>query len=228
MRTLRLLAMAGVLTAGCSGTPTKPSPPSTTTTATPPPSPAPAPPMTVTGTVLDEAGLPAAGAAVSIAANGVAPVSAATDAYGRYSVTLPAVSYFWGNADKAGYETTSRDSYFSESPRVLNFRLFRPVRVDTGNSVHVFVTTDGSICGFDDEWFCRTIRVSAAQSGALVVEGTADDSSVPLTLTIGAVDPPCCTATVPKTVRVGDEVLVYVLLPWNGRVTGVTLRPSIR
>jgi len=184
--------------------------------------------MTITGTVVDESGAPAPGATVKIASNGVAFGTAVTDVGGRYSVTGPAIAYFWGTADKSGYETTLRDSYFTESPGVLNFRLFPSVRVAGGSSVHVAVTKDGSICGFDDEWFCRIVRVTAGQSGSLAIDGTADDSSLQAAVAIGTVDPGCCRAPAAKTVAAGDEVLVYVLFPWNGRVSGVTVRTSVR
>ena len=227
MRMLLWVATTALLISACSGTTTQPS------QATPPPAaparvPVPAVPMRVTGRVVDENGVGVAGATVTLTTPDSLRVPGQTGANGGYAITIPAVAYFSGTADKPGYETTFRDSYFLSAPDTLNFRLFQPLRIGDGTSAHVTVTSDGPICGFDDEWFCRTVHIQASRTGRLTVDATSDDPSVRPAIAIRALADLCCEAPAPVNVGAGEEVPVYVLLWWNGPVTGVRIRPSIQ
>jgi hypothetical protein len=183
--------------------------------------------MNLSGTVIDESGTPIGGATVSLSPAGGSASTAVTDTNGRYALALPATADFGGHADKAGYDSTWRDAYFAAGPGILNFRLFRTLRIADADSAHVMVTTDGSVCGIDDEWLCRTVRVSASRAGTLDVQGIADDPSIRPLIGIGEVGYACCPAPSSVVVSAGAEVLVYIQLAWNGRGTGVTLRTSI-
>ena len=185
--------------------------------------------VTIGGTVVDDLGIPLTGATVSLTPYGVPSTSAVTDASGRYAVTLPATYDFGGRADKSGYETTWRDSYFEAGPGTLNFRLFRTIRVQDTDSTHLTLSADGSICGDDDEWFCRAVHVSVTHTGTLSVQASADDPTAQVLIGIGQVSHLyCCpTPTSSTVVAVGDDVLVYVQLPFNRPVTGVTLRTMV-
>jgi len=227
MRIPPWVAASALLVSACSGTTTQPSQP-IPPPASPAPAPAPAAPMTVTGSVVDENGAGLGGATVTLTTPDSSRVMGQTDASGRYAITIPTVAFYSGTADKPGYETTFRDSYFLSAPHTLNFRLFQPLRIVDGTSAHVTVTSDGAICGFDDEWFCRSVHVQASHAGMLSVDATSDDPSIRPTVSIRVVADPCCEAPGPVMVGAGEDVLVYVMLWWNGPVTGVRIRPSIQ
>jgi Carboxypeptidase regulatory-like domain len=223
MRMLPWAAAGALLVSACSGSPTRPSqaiPPPPTPAA---PAPVPAAPVNVTGRVVDENGVGLAGATVALRTSDPMRATGQTDASGRYAITLPATAYFWGTADKPGYETTFRDSYFLSAPATLDFRLFQPLRIVDGTSAHVTVTSDGPICGFDDEWFCRTVHIQASHDGMLNVDATSDDPSIRAAIAIRPGPDFCCEAPAPVKVGAGDDVPVYVLLWWNGPVTGVRI-----
>jgi hypothetical protein len=196
---------------------------------TPAPTPAAQSSVKITGTVLDESGAAIGGATVSLSNSGVGSTdshAAVTDNNGRYEITLTGVVGYGGHADKTGYETTWRDSEFAAAPNVLNFRLFRTVHITDADSAHVTVTTDGSVCGIDDDWWCRVVRVTATRPGTLTVQTISDDPSIHAIAVIGTIGL-CCPGPSQAAVSAGDELLVYVHLPWNGPGTGVAIHTSI-
>jgi hypothetical protein len=186
--------------------------------------------MTVQGTVVDEAGVAIGGASVTLGGDSSSPpLTAVTDFSGHYELhVVTSNNYFGGHADKTSYETTWRDSYFAASPGVLNFRLFQPLRLAAGDSAHLNVTADGSLCGIDDEWYCRIVRVHADRAGTLEVQATPDNPSIRAVAAIGNVSYDCCPSAASVSVSAGQEVLIYVQLDWDKPTTGVTLRTSMR
>ena len=225
------LVLVAVVAAACSGNESKtPVAPSASVPA--PAAVRPTVQTTVRGTVLDEAGVPVGGATVAFSGAPQLPTPSTTvmtDPNGNYEVTVASsMDFYWGRADRASYESTYRPSYFAANPGVLNFRLFQPVRIAAGDSVHIAVTADGPICGYDDEWFCRTVRVRAGSPGILSVQAVPDDPSIPAVAAIQTPGGGCCPEPTTVAVSPGNEVIVYVELAWNKPVTGVTLNTSIR
>jgi hypothetical protein len=149
---------------------------------------------------------------------------------GRYELSLPLSSYYVGTADKANYETTWRvGSYSFTGPNTLNFRLFGTLRMMDIDALHVAVTTDGSICGIDAEWWCRTVHVFTRHAGTLDVRVMSDDPSVQSEVSIGfPISPPCCPSETSAVVSAGQDVMVNVLLWEYGPGGGVLLRTSIQ
>ncbi len=223
----RTLILVACVASACGGNTRTPNPTSPSPSLQPTPSPQVS--ATITGTVIDEAGAPVSGATVTLSGASMAatPSSVVTDAAGHYGVTVQDSLGYGGHADKAGFETSWRDSYFEAGPYVLNFRLFRTLIMTDTDSVHLTVTTDGSVCGIDDDWWCRSVRVNASHTGTLTVDAIPDDLGLHPLVAIGPMGL-CCSAPSSIAVASGDQVTVYLHLPWSEPGGRVMLRTSIR
>ncbi len=212
-----LLLLTAGLGCGTSSSPTPVVPTAVTS------SPAPTQSIIVQGTVVNEAGAPVIGGLLTFLTPAGQPKTV-TDSIGHYQIGIAGGQNFGARAEMDGYESTYRDDYFTAGPGVLNFRLFRTLRVTAGDSVHVGITSDGSVCGFDDEWLCRTVGVAIGGTGTLNVSVAGDDHSTLAAVTTNQRYYPL-QMSVP--VAAGQEVSVQVLLPWSGTGGGVTLSTSI-
>lgn len=222
-RTLSSVAMTLLLVSvgvgcGSSSAPSPATPTPVTATA------APAQSITMHGTVVNETGAPVAAGMVTFEMGFNQPKTV-IDATGHYQIDIPAGQYFIGRAETDGYESSFRGAYFEAGPDVLNFRVFRTLRVTAGDSAHVAITSDGSICGFDDEWLCRTVHVSSTNAGILRLSVVGDDPSMLASVTTNQHYYPL-NAALP--VVAGQDVDVQVLLPWSGPGGGVTLLTSVQ
>src|SRR5262249_24350063 len=173
------------------------------------PSPAvtlPAPPAAATfepysralsGRVLDENGLPVPNATViafggddnSCCGKPTPPVR--TDGNGVYQTIVTALKppfHYFGTdvsiaADGVG-ETEWWDAGTGDT--VQDFRVFRPLSIIAGVDAHLTLDANNSLCGFDDEFRCRPIHISAGPGTASVtVEATSDDPANPVWLIVG-------------------------------------------
>ena len=124
----------------------------------------------MSGRVLDTAGTPVPGVALTFYRfpNGSRAV---TDAAGSYDVRVdPGIDGINVIAEKAGYETT--DQYIlvrSAGDVTYDVRLHAIVRVAAGGSLDLALESDDPHCGFDAEYLCRTVRITAAVPGTVTV-----------------------------------------------------------
>jgi hypothetical protein len=178
-----------MLAAACGGDPT--AAPSAPTPVASNPSSAPQPPTPVTrhlnGLVLDESGMPLPGARVEVFSASSSP--AVTDGNGYYDLAamLMVSGHVFGTdvtITKAGYEDTHAWVPGLDD-LTQDFRLYRIMNITAGQSVHLAITPDNSLCGFEEEFRCRTLHVVAPSSGTLVLDTIADDPSTAFWIVIG-------------------------------------------
>jgi len=105
---------------------------------------------------------------------------------------------------------------------IQNLHLYRIQRIRPGERVSLIVRPNDTACGLDDEWVCRTVRVTAPQDGMLKV---ALASHTPVDRTgLEVYDGPfpgpsrvrhCCAPEVSVRVTAGAEVFANVLVWWT-------------
>jgi hypothetical protein len=139
------------------------------------------------GVVLTEDGQPVPGATVSM------NTTATTDGNGFYRLTLYEPAPWAGGYAKVThplYENTVTLVGIdpAQTDVTKNFRLFRSVTLVAGESAHLAITPDSSLCDGADEYtefLCRKVHVTVPSSGTLVLEAIGDDPSNPFWLWIG-------------------------------------------
>lgn len=189
---------------------------STTSTAAPPSLPAVV--RHLDGVITDgEAGVPISGATITQPYSSSTP--ATTDVNGQYTIAARLTGGDFGTfvwISKPGYEDTHSFAAGSNDGR-FDFKLYRPVTMTAGTAIRTAITADNSMCGFDDEFRCRLLHVTAPTTGTLIVETAADNPADPLWVKLGTdVDYPVTTVTslrVPATA--GDVVTLLVFRPWS-------------
>jgi hypothetical protein len=223
MRWLRISPLGVVVTMlSCGGSaPGGPVAPSATTAPSPPPR-APLPPPTtrlLTGVVTDgDDGTPVANATVTQPFPPSSP--AITDGAGSYVLSTTLATGDVGTfvfISKPGYDDTHGWADGRADGR-HDFRLYRPVTVTAGESAHVAITADSSMCGFDFEYRCRLVHVRVPSSGTLILQTAADNSASPLWLLIGSdvVQYPVQAVThLESSATAGAVVTVLIFRPWN-------------
>lgn len=202
MRTLSHGAMAVVLVivaTGCQGgsptTPAETRPPSAGGT---PALPSNAIAYEVTGTVIDDRGVPVVGAEVTMRhylEGHIRSPSVRTDAAGGYTIAFTANPWTGGGGGAAtaevradGYDWYNR-TIQPVNPRIENFRLQPITRVTAGDSVVVSVTSENGDC---HGWLygpCGRLRVVTPAGGSVTVEAVAtEQGATPPALEV------CCVA----------------------------------
>jgi hypothetical protein len=184
----RILCL-GILAAitSCGGhAPALPVAPSPATAPAPQPQAAPSGIVHGIGVVTDgDSGAPIAGATVTQPFSSVTP--ATTDGNGYYDIAVSESVWDYGIPiwiSKPGYDDTHGWADANDGKR-HDFRLFRPITIAAGAATHVTISADNSLCGFDDDYRCRLVRVAAPSSGTLVVQSTADNPAKPIWLVTG-------------------------------------------
>ena len=192
------------------------------------------------GVVVDDERAPIVGATVTVRPYATvpmpAPVVTATDSAGRYDVTFVGNLTATVQAERDGYERTLQyaDVVVNAVTVTKNLRLRRVIRIMAGDSRSLVLAPDDPACGFDDEWICRTIRVTATRAGTLALDVTADDGNLRPALGIGSIawptipPYPCCPRQSTQAVAGGDEVIANIMLPWTSLGGVVTLRSSLQ
>lgn len=178
----------------------------------------PAPAVTLAGRVTDAlTSIPISGAHVSI--NG--RYGALTDPAGNYSVA--GVLDAGANSD---FTYVSANGYASDYRHIRgvtqNIHLYRLERTTAGNSTLVTIAPDDTLCvnnvqdepGIGPDYVCRSVIVTAAVNGMMIVEAvsTADGTYPPLEVEIHSnpVDFQLRNPTPPFQVTAGTDVVVSV------------------
>lgn len=156
-----------------------------------------------------------------------AALSTATDATGFYRFDFMAMRDAVGGvgsamAERDGYESDSR--YIgprAASEIAQDFRLYRIRKITPGESVSLTVQPDDPSCGFDDEWVCRTVRITIAAAGTLTATLVSQDARAQTGLQIvvpcrgPCLPTSCCGLEQSREVPAGTEVLARILLWWT-------------
>ena len=203
------------------------------TAVSPAPLPAPSPTpgsvsYRVAGAVLDERGVPVAGADLTI--EGSSPSkTVVTGANGAYDITVDLLqrgttltvrktgyeaSRYWVSLDPA--QTTSR-----------NLKLHDLQNVTAGQSLHLALDLDDPGCGFE-LYTCRRVRIRSSSRGTLTIVVTPDNGAAQLGLVTAGQEPGLGTLdrlSVP--VVAGSETVIEIVI-FSGRFPeGFTLNTSI-
>ena len=208
-----------MMASACGNTTTAPTPPPATIPA--PTSPAPPRPHTfvtlrLSGTVRDDQGAPVPGATITL--TGIeSPVSASTDAAGFYTTSASVDTFYapplaWVSIKRSGYEDLDNAAIFTGlQDTTANFVTFRRTPIPGGTEVTLGVAFNGPLCGFDLEYPCRHVLVSAPAAGTLVLETTANASG---SYFFGPISYPVAGVTRRSlAVTAGETVPVEIL--WN-------------
>jgi hypothetical protein len=177
-------------------------------------------PYHISGIARDDEGRPVAGAKVIFypwPSSLVNEAIAETDPSGVYGVTFVAGRDAVGGiahllTEKSGYETDDR-YIVPKGPEVTqDLTVYRIKRLTAGDSTRVTVRPDDPLCGIDDDWTCRAVRITAPSSGTLSIAATLGDTTIMSGLQVGG------RVYFGKTslqVSEGNEVLMYALLYWT-------------
>jgi hypothetical protein len=245
-----LCGLLGTMVAcGKNATPTAPSAP-TTTPATPTPTPQP-PALTtfhLTGMATDDGGAPVPGASILVypwkgTGQAQAPLSVVTDGSGFYRIDIDATRYIpgplaWiatGRIEKSGYETTHGYAYpttVDGSIASLPFHLYRVKRIAAGDSINLVVIPGDGNCGSEDEFICRTVRVTAPVDGTITLDAvptllTVQSLSLEVYVVFGVYR--CCSTPTSFHVTAGTEVVANIGINWQSTASqAFTFNTSLR
>ena len=214
---------------------TLPTAPSTTEAV--PPSPVPPPPdprlpgtTHIVGLVLDTWDAPVSGVAL-IFDTLRGRVTATSDAAGSFDVTVEPFVFGLGvGLEKPGYERAWHFvSVRTGGEVVKNLRLHPPLRVAAGDSLPLSIRPDDPTCGFDDEFLCRTVRITAATAGVLTAEIVPDRAEPKLALArSGDLFPRPTASRLSLEVTPNSETRVDVVVWWETAVpVPFTLKTSL-
>jgi hypothetical protein len=184
------------------------------------------------GVVLTEDDHPVPAATVKIGSS----LTATTDGNGVYQLDLSEPAQWlgeWGWVTHTLYEDTEKGVRYApgQTDVTQNFRLYRSMTLAAGDSAHLAITPDNSVCTNDDDvYICRKVHVSVPSGGTLVLDTIADDPSN--TFWLLSLDDYFHDAT-PKDTHLSSymdtakTVVVLVLRPENiGVAGGFTLKTA--
>ena len=158
-------------------------------------------------------------------------VTATSDAAGSFDVTVePFVNGLGVMLEKPGYERAWRFISVRTGGEVVhNLRLHPLVRVAAGDSLRLSIRPDDPSCGFDDEFLCRTVRITAAAAGRLTAEIVPDRAEPQLALAVsGDLFPRPTASRLFLTVSANSETRVDVVVWWETAVqVPFTLKTSL-
>ena len=190
----------------------------------------------ISGVATDDEGRPVAGARVTVRPFiiGQSPpaIITMTDAAGSYRVEFDGMRDAVGGLGSAVAELPGHETYWRylgpsfPQPFVQNFHLYRINQIRPGEPVSVIVRPDDSACGLDDEWVCRTVRITAPQTGTLKLSLVAHNPQDQTGLEMYDRAPGgvfarrgCCSAEATLRVGAGTEVKANILVWWSTRVS---------
>ena len=247
---MRTLICVGLIVAvvGCDHGVTPP----TTPTPTPSPPATPACPIYIscevvtyrlTGIATDDDGLPVAAAKVSVrpflyGTPNPPLVSTMTGADGSYTIDFGATGASGSiigdvHGEHPDHETYARFLQTSGPSLTQDIRLYRINRLTAGADTSIVVRPGDSICGEDDEWTCRTVRVTSPSAGkvTLSLDSQGATAHTGLETSISGVNGTyrCCNSSTVYDVAPGTEIAVDVLMPWDaGDRQSFTLHTSLQ
>ena len=97
-----------------------------------------------------------------------------------------------------------------------------------GESVHLAITPDNSVCESDEVSFvCRIVHVTVPTSGTLVLDAIADDPSNTFWLSIGDLESFQKVTHLSTSIDTATTVVVRVLRPPNIAGGGFTLKTAL-
>jgi hypothetical protein len=222
------LSMFLLAAMACSGS-------STTTAPTPAPAPSviPRPTSTfhLTGIATEDDGNPVVGATVTVQPWVYAPtttvpsVSGMTDGRGFYIIDFDANRDAVGGVGWVWVESAGHDpSYYYVIPAsasqnaTQNLHLYRIKRITASESTLLTVLPGDTMCGDNDQFFCRTMHVVASTDGLMTIEAVPTPSASNAGLEImgrGGSGYRCCSLTTSIPVTAGTEVTANVGAWWT-------------
>ena len=140
-----------------------------------------------------------------------------SDASGSFDVTTPVWQYGVGIwVEKPGFERAAHLAKVQPSDDEVrrDLRLHRVLRVAAGTSLRMSINPDDSLCGFDLEYLCRVVRITAASRGRIIVDAEPQRAAARFGLALAddLVFPSLSSAHLEQGVQPGAEVGVIVLL----------------
>ena len=238
-RLMLLIALATLLSIACdsprqrAALPFAPSGAVATPTPPPPtPQPTPQPPpngtYTVSGVVKD-----GDGAAVPDVEVRSLPERTTSDASGAYTLQIQRRQRYAGIVlSKSGFEDGRHGiNLNADGVTRADLTLHRVLTINAGEAVSLELKQDDPVCGFEDEWLCRRIRIRPGALGTLIAEVTPLAGSIEVALVVGEIRYPFrnpMQITHPVN-SVSQEVAVDVLVWWGfpGR-TAVRLATTLQ
>ncbi len=199
---------------------------------TPQPTPQPAPLVTytVSGVVKDGDGAAVPDVAVRSAAE-----RTTSDAGGFYTLEIQRRQRYTGIVlSKSGFEDSAHPiNLIANGVTRADLTLHRVLVINAGDSINLELKQEDPVCGFEDEWLCRRIRIRAGAPGTLIAEVTPLAGSIEVALTVGQIRYPFQQPTrITQPVNsASQEVAVDVLVWWGfpGRTAvrlATTLQPQ--
>jgi hypothetical protein len=170
----------------------------------------------LSGTVHDDEGDPVSGATITLRSSEIeAVVTTSSDGAGFYTTpvsvdTFHASPLAWVSIKGIGYEDLDNAVIFAGLQNTTaDFVTFRHTPILAGMDITLRAAFNGPLCGFDLEYPCRHILVSAPATGALVLETMANASG---SYFFGPIAYPVTGATrLSLAVTAGDVVPVEIL-----------------
>jgi hypothetical protein len=182
------------------------------------------------GVVLTEDGQPVPAATVWFG-NETGPL---TDGNGSYQLVVNQPASSAGGFARVThplYEDTQRVNVSwapSQTDVTKNFRLYRSVTLAAGESVHLAITPDNSVCESDEVSFvCRMVHVTVPTSGTLVLDAIPDDPSNTFWLSIGDLESFQKVTHLSTSIGTATTVVVRVLRPPNIAGGSFTLKTAL-
>ncbi len=228
---LGVLFLATIVTCGCDGQPTQPTPIMPIAAAgTPQPTPTSTPTTVhVDGRVIDGAGNPVAGAKVTRWDS--MTETTISDAHGGFDMALAMSARdrsFWVTVEKAGYETSELNRSV-DTAATTSLRLHQIESIAAGESLRSVITPDDSACGYHWGYVCRRVHVRPQSSGTLTLE-VGSDGITGLGIPVGSTGfPQQLERRLSIPVTAGADISVDVAANWSVDLSAAfTLNTSLR
>ena len=129
------------------------------------------------GRVVDDTDSPVAGAKVTQWDSTRTTISDSNGAFDLPIAVDARARSFWVTVEKAGFETSelARDI---DAVGGTALRLHRIQSIAAGESTHLIIRPDDSVCGYHWGYLCRRLQVRSRSAGMLAVEVVSDTANV--------------------------------------------------
>jgi hypothetical protein len=184
------------------------------------------------GVVLTEDGQPVPAATVSWRSPG-GPAIATTDGNGFYDLTVDQ-SESWAGTFAQVTHALYDDTYVEvdwvpgQTDVTHNFRLYRSITLAAGESTHLTITPENSLCTSDEVSFvCRIAHVTVPTRSTLVLDTIANDPSNTFWLSTGDLEAFQKVTHLSISINAATTVVVRVLRPGDIAGGGFTLKTAL-